>query len=163
MLTLAAYPVFQDKKAPRPCTLPPTSLPLTKMLTLCSLRCPPVRGMSRRTDRFHRIHIDEIFQACRQAQKASGWSWYGRWSGTTIRNLKFRWEWAWANSTKSTTTVPTSISVRNSTHKQFFGLLEGLARNLGFLQQASNLSRPYSMTLANNIDQTIPVTLERSA
>lgn len=134
MLTLAAYPVFQDKKAPRPCTPFPTPLPLIEMLTLCSFRCPPVRGTSRRTDRFHRIHIDEIFQACRQAQKASGWSWYGRWSGTTIRDLEFRW--AWANSTKSTTTAPTSISVRNSTQKQFFACWRMLARNLGLLLQA---------------------------
>ncbi len=26
---------------------------------LCSLRCPPVRGMSRRTDRSRRTHVDE--------------------------------------------------------------------------------------------------------
>lgn len=52
MLTVAAYPVFQDKKAPRPCMRSRSFSSVdAEMLTLCSSRCPPVRGMSRRTDR----------------------------------------------------------------------------------------------------------------
>lgn len=96
MLTFTAYPVFQNKKAPRPCayrSYPRSQLWENELLTLFSSRCPPVRGTLRQqSDRqLHRIkHIDNILQSCRQAQKAPGWSWYGRWSGTTatLENLK---------------------------------------------------------------------------
>lgn len=88
MLTFAAYPVFQDEKAPRPCTsLPCSRCASVRNADFCFLRCPPVRGTFRRADRLLRIRIDEFSQACRQAQEASGWSWYGRWSGTAMDDL----------------------------------------------------------------------------
>jgi hypothetical protein len=113
MLTLAAYPLLQDKKAPRPCMRPgPIRSFLVELLTLVLPRFPPVRGTSRRTDRSHRSDINEIpLQSCRQAQEAPRWSWYGRWSGTVIDCVGNRR--TPANTTKSTTTAPTSISVRN--------------------------------------------------
>ena len=61
MLTFAAYPVFQDKKAPRPRTYPENLCleGLDETLTVVLSRCPPVRGTYRRLDRSERTEIDE--------------------------------------------------------------------------------------------------------
>ena len=56
------------------------------------------------------FRLTNSLQSCRQAQEAPGWSWYGRWSGTTIAIAELDGH---GLTRQSTTTAPTSISVRN--------------------------------------------------